>query len=209
MLDLAAELELGPLIIAGGSAGSRVSLLAATLEPARVTHLILWWLSGGAIGLAQLAWYYCCEPANLAVHGGMEAVANAPSFKELLAENPEAREQLLALNPKDFINAMQRWAGAYTPYPDSPIPGMKTSDFATLKMPVLVFRSGESDLAHPRRTSEWVHELIPGSHIAEPPWPDTEWNDRSMARATGKAPGLFVNWPALAPAILAFTRPKG
>ncbi len=31
-------------------------------------------------------------------------------------------------------------------------------------------------MAHTRRTSEWVHELIPGSILAEPPWGDQEWN---------------------------------
>src|SRR3546814_1067887 len=44
----------------------------------------------------------------------------------------------------------------------SPVPGMSADDFARLKMPVLIHRNGVSDLSHTRRTSDWVHELIPG-----------------------------------------------
>jgi hypothetical protein len=37
------------------------------------------------------------------------------------------------------------------------------------------------------------------ARLVEPPWPDTEWNDRSSARAGGVGEGLFAGWPALAP----------
>ena len=47
----------------------------------------------------------------------------------------------------------------------SPVPGMKPRDFAQLTMPVLVYRSGKSDLSHTRATSEWVHRLIPTSGV--------------------------------------------
>ncbi|HEY0915113.1 MAG TPA: hypothetical protein VGE22_09615 [Solimonas sp.] len=71
-------------------------------------------------------------------------------------------------------------------------------------MPVLILRNGGSDLSHTRRTTDWVHELIPGSQIADPPWPDDEWNRRLLLQKEGR--GLFENWPALAPQILDFLK---
>ena len=41
--------------------------------------------------------------------------------------------------------------------------GMTLRDWAQLTMPVLVFRSSETDLSHTRATSEWVHRLVPHS----------------------------------------------
>jgi hypothetical protein len=79
---------------------------------------------------------------------------------------------------------------------------MSPADFGRLQMPTLIYRSGHSDLSHTRRTSEWVHELIPQSRLIEPPWPDQEWNDRMVAQSQGR--GLFERWPMLAPEILKF-----
>jgi hypothetical protein len=103
---------------------------------------------------------------------------------------------------------MQRWAKAYSPSDDSPVPGMKPGDFAKLTMPVMILRSGNSDMNHTRATSEWVHKLIPHSQIVDPPWPDEEWNNRVDDYKNKDAEGLFVNWPVLAPAILDFTNSR-
>jgi hypothetical protein len=109
---------------------------------------------------------------------------------------------LLALDPAEFIRTMQRWADAFTPASGSPVPGMTPADFAALAVPVMVLRSGASDLHHLRTTSEQVHSLIPGSILEEPPWGDREWIDRMAAARRGE--GLFANWPKLAPQILRF-----
>jgi pimeloyl-ACP methyl ester carboxylesterase len=197
------ELDLGPTVVAGGSAGSRVSMIAAAAAPDLVSHLVLWWISGGPIGLMGLANYYYGEAANLIGIGGMEAVAKARGWVELM-QNPRSREKVLTQDPQEFIAVLQRWAMGFRPPEDSPVPGMTPGSFAELKMPVLILRSGKSDVPHTRETSEWVHRLIPQSKLIEPPWSDTEWNERCRDVATGVAPGLFVNWPKLAPIILDF-----
>jgi len=203
LTQLIRALDLGPTTLAAGSAGSRVSLIAASRDPEAVERLALWWISGGILGLMSLAYYYCAEPAMSASKGGMAAVADAPSWADQTARNPRNRERLLAMDPGAFIKTMERWASFYLPSELSPVPGMSPADFARLTMPVLIFRSGKSDVAHTRRTSEWVHELIPNSTIVEPPWPDDEWNRRQAAKSQGR--GLFENWPALAPQLLEFT----
>jgi pimeloyl-ACP methyl ester carboxylesterase len=206
LIRLIRELELGSTTLAGGSAGSRVSLLAAAHDPEAVSHLVLWWISGGTLGLMFLGGFYCYMSAVAASRGGMEEVAQMPDWAEQLALNSRNRDILLAQDPWQFIRTMERWASVYIPSEASPVPGMTPSDFARLTMPVLVLRNGKRDISHTPRTSEWVHELIPGSQLRDPPWSEDEWNIRSTARNKGEAPGLFVNWPLLAPTILEFTR---
>ena len=207
LTGLIRALDLGPCLIAGGSGGSRVSLLAAARDPEICSHLAIWWISGDPIGLMQLATYYCGEAATLASQGGMEAVMKATSWAENFAKNPAARDTILKMDPDKFIAIMQKWASAYVPSDISPVPGMKPLDFARLTMPVLVFRSGRSDLSHTRTTSEWVHRLIPHSRMVDPPWNDDEWNYRSIETQTaGKGQTLFTSWPKLAPVILDFIK---
>lgn len=203
LAGLIRELGLGPTVIAGGSGGSRVSMLAAARHPELCSHLALWWISGDPIGLMQLASYYCGEAGTLASRGGMEAVLGATSWAENLAKNPAARDSLLAMDPDQFIAVMQRWAAAYVPSDVSPVPGMKPIDFARLTMPTIVFRSHRSDLSHTETTSLWVHRLIPQSRLLDPPWRADEWNYRSAAVQAGSVKGLFESWPMLVPDILA------
>lgn len=205
LVGLIRALDLGPTAVTAGSAGSRVSLLAAGLAQECVSHLVLWWISGGPIGSMQLANYYCGEAANQASWYGMEAVTRARSWADQTKRNPQARETLLAQDVDTFVKTMQRWALGFRPSDDSPIPSMALEDFGRLTMPTLILRNGVSDVSHPRETSDRVHELISHSVMKDPPWPDSEWNDRGNDMRAGKAPSPFVNWVALAPDILEFT----
>jgi pimeloyl-ACP methyl ester carboxylesterase len=199
-------LDLGPVALAAGSAGSRVSLITAAANPDIVSHLVIWWISGGPIGLMGLAQFYCGDPANRLPMGGMAAVADAPSWAEQIARNPQARPFLLSQDPDAFIAKMQQWALAYAPSKDSPVPGMTPETFAALTMPVLIMRNGRHDLAHTRETSDWVHKMIPHSKMIDPPWDEDEWNLGRKRRATGEQAGPFVAWPKAAPIILDFTK---
>jgi pimeloyl-ACP methyl ester carboxylesterase len=202
LAGLLRALKLEPALLIGGSAGSRVSLLTAIRDPGVAERLFLLWISGGALGLAVLAYHYCHDQLAAAAMGGMEAVAALPGFKEPLTRNPGNRERLLGQDPSTFIQTMKTWAEAFVPAADSPVPGTTAAQFRALKMPIMILRSGESDFHHPRVTSEGVQALIPGSQIAEPPWGDREWLERLQAQAAGE--GLFARWPLLAPQILAF-----
>lgn len=206
LAKLVRALGLGPITVAAGSAGSRVSLIMASRHPDLVSHLIVWWISGGPIGLMQLAWIYCAEPANMVAIGGMEAVANVPIIAEHIRRHPAAREQILNQDPQGFMAQMQRWALAYRPSDVSPVPGMDPEHFAALTMPVLILRNGRGDISHPRETTDRVHALIPHSHMIDPPWVEDEWDRCRRARAKGEAAGPFVSWPMLAPQILDFSQ---
>lgn len=202
LASLIRDLGLGRTVLAGGSAGSRVSLMTAARHPQAVSRLILWWISGGPIGLMTLAGYYCGASAIQAARGGMEAVAALPSWSEQIERNPRNRDILLAQEKHSFIETMQRWASFYTPSAETPVPGLSKAALESIEVPALILRNGESDISHTRATSDWLHEVLRRSVMQDPPWPDDEWNARSIARDRGEAPSLFVNWPALAPVIV-------
>jgi pimeloyl-ACP methyl ester carboxylesterase len=204
LAGLLRTLGMAPAMLVGGSAGSRVSLLTAERHPEAVSKLFILWISGGAIGLATLINVYCAPSANAANRGGMEAVAALPDWADSIRRNPGNRARILSQDPARFIETMQRWGASFYPSPGSPVPGMTPESFRKIRVPTMVLRSGKSDLAHTRKTSEDTQAMIAGSILAEPPWPDDEWNMRGAARAKGE--GLFQNWPKLAPQILDFAR---
>lgn len=203
LVGLVSVLGLKDVVLAGGSAGSRIALMAAARMPQNVRKMAIWWISGGPVGLAGLAWFYCGDQIAAASKGGMEAVVQLPSWAEQIARNPTIRETLLAQDPDEYIATMQRWGKAFAYSDDSPVPGMTEADFARLTMPVMTFRSGKSDMAHTRETSEWVHRLLPNSTLFEPPWGDQEWNYVSTFPIdTANRRGRFERWPLLAPMLL-------
>lgn len=201
LAGLLAHLDLGPTVIAGGSGGSRVSLLAAARHPERAAGLALWWISGGVVGLIGLGTHYCSGSIRAAWTGGMEAVVALPEWAEVLERNPDNRARFLAQDPATFVATFERWMAAYCPCGDELVPGLADDDARALYLPALVFRSGASDLNHRRETSEQVAALLPRAELVEPPWGDTEWVERQAARNAGDAAGLFVRWPLLAPVL--------
>jgi pimeloyl-ACP methyl ester carboxylesterase len=199
LAGLLRSLDLGPAVIAGGSGGARVSMLTAGHHPDVTSGLALWWISGGIFGLFSLANHYCGGSIRAAWHGGMEAVAALPEWQEVIEANPANRQRILDQDRSEFIATLEQWMAAYTPNDDELVPGLTNDTARALKVPSLVFRSGTSDLHHRRETSEHIADVLPDAELVEPPWGDTEWNERGAAVASGEAPGLFVRWHLLAP----------
>ena len=99
-----------------------------------------------------------------------------------------------------FLEVMDRWMLAYCPCGDSLVPGLNDDDVASLNIPILVFRSGVSDMSHTRATSEALAVSLPGAELVEPPWDDDEWNERRAA--VEQVGSLFVRWPLLVPQLV-------
>jgi len=195
------HVDRGPTVIVGGSGGARVSLLTAARNPDQTAALAMWWISGGVPGLLSLANYYCMPSLQAAFRGGMEAVVELETWEEVLAKNPSNRDRFLAMDRQEFLDVMDRWALAFCPCEDTLVPGLDDADIARLSVPILVFRSGASDLAHTRGTSERLAANLPNAELVEPPWGDSEWNERGEAsQADGTA--LFVRWPLLVPQLV-------
>jgi pimeloyl-ACP methyl ester carboxylesterase len=197
LAGLLTQLDMTPAVIAGGSGGSRVSLLTVARHPEVAAGLAVWWISGGPYGLISLATHYCGESIRAAWSGGMEAVVELPEWAEVLERNPSNRQRFLAQDRQQFIATLERWMVVYCPCGEQVVPGLTDAEAAALDLPALVFRSGESDPHHTRATSERLAEVLPNARLVEPPWGDREWLDRHTPEAAGQ--GLFVRWPLLAP----------
>jgi pimeloyl-ACP methyl ester carboxylesterase len=201
--DLVRHLDVGPTVIVGGSGGARVSLLAAARNPDVAAAVGVWWISGGVPGLLSLANYYCMPSTAAAWRGGMDAVLELPQWQEVLTKNPANRERFLALDRDAFLGVMDRWMMAYCACDEGLVPGLTDADVERMTIPALVFRSGVSDMAHTRATSERIAAGLPSARLVEPPWGDTEWNERSAEyAASGATTGLFVRWPLLVPQLI-------
>jgi pimeloyl-ACP methyl ester carboxylesterase len=201
LAELLRQLGMAPAVIAGGSGGARVSLLTAARHRDVASGLAMWWISGGVYGLMILGVHYCGGSLTAAWNGTMEDVANLPEWAEVIERNPANRELFLRQDRAEFIATMERWMAAYCPCGDQLVPGLPDAQARELDVPALVFRSGMSDFNHTRATSENLAKLLPNARLVEPPWGDTEWNDRSAARPGGRGEGLFIGWPALAPVL--------
>jgi pimeloyl-ACP methyl ester carboxylesterase len=199
LIGLLTELDMTPAVIAGGSGGARVSLLAAARHRQAAAGLCVWWVSGGIYGLMLLGTHYCGGSIEAAWKGGMKAVAELPEWSEVLERNPANRQRFLDQDPKQFVSTLEDWMHAYCPGRDELVPGLPDTQARQLDLPSLVFRSGTTDLNHRRETTEELAQLLPNARLVEPPWGDNEWNERSSAR---RGVGLFAGWPKLAPILV-------
>lgn len=194
------HLDVGPTVIVGGSGGARVSMIAAARNPDVTAGLGIWWISGGVPGLLSLANYYCMPSTGAAWRGGMEAVVELPQWQEVLEKNARNRDRFLSMERDEFLQVMDHWMKAYCACDEGLVPGLTDADVERLRVPALVFRSGVSDMAHTRATSERIAAGLQHARLVEPPWGDTEWNERSADyAASGNTTGLFVRWPLLLP----------
>jgi pimeloyl-ACP methyl ester carboxylesterase len=201
LAGLLRRLDMAPAVIAGGSGGSRVSLLAAARHPDVAAGVAVWWISGGPFGLISLGVHYCGDSIAAAWRDGMDAVVKLPAWAEVLERNPANRQEFLKQDRGQFIATLEKWMLAYCPRPDELVPGLPDASARRLRIPALVFRSGASDPHHTRATSERLAELLADARQVEPPWPDTEWNERVEAAQT-RGEGLFTRWPLLTPQLL-------
>jgi pimeloyl-ACP methyl ester carboxylesterase len=194
LAGLLKHLDVAPAWVAGGSAGCRVSLLAAIRHPEVVKGLVLWSASGGAYGSTFLGYTYHVPYVEAARRGGMAAVIETPFFAERIAANPSNRERLLAMKPERFIEVMKRWNEYFTYRPDTPVVGATEEQLRAIEVPTLIFE-GNDDI-HPPEPAEAIHRLIGGSQFVRSPWSGEEWR-------AGPLPQLYTR---LAPEIVQFIR---
>ncbi|MEV3963309.1 alpha/beta hydrolase [Nocardia sp. NPDC050193] len=206
LAGLLAELDTGPVILAGGSGGARDSMLTTMLFPELVTDLLLWNIVGGVYGTFNLGAYYVL-PSLQAVRGlGVEGLLRMREWRERIAENPDNEQRLRSLDPAEFVKLSLRWLNAYVPKPGQTIPGVDDEMFERIRLPTLIIRGGANDLDHPKRTSLEVSCLIEGSTLIDPPWPEDAWERAMEDRAQGRVQqyNMFDTWVLAAPPILKF-----
>ena len=191
-------LEMAPALLVGGSAGSRVSLLAVRRHPEVARKLAILSVSGGPLMVGVHIQLYCNNAAFAAHHGGMEAVCEEGWFKECCERNAGNRSRILSQDVNEFIATMERWAEALIPQEGSPVPGLVPADFRAMDVPTLVFNSSPLDIHHRRIWTEMIADMMPNSRLVELPFGERAWLDRE------KTGGTFSMWGELAGPLLGF-----
>jgi 2-hydroxy-6-oxonona-2,4-dienedioate hydrolase len=206
LAELVRALDLGPVVLAGGSAGSRVSILTAIHHPDVVSKLAVWMMSGGTFGTLFLAMNYLLPHIAAAWASGMEAVAELTDIRARIDAEPRLKQQILDLDRDEFLGRLNRWLEAYVPRPENVLPGVPAVDVARVSVPTVIFRNGDGDPYHPAEVSFAVHEAIASSDLVEPPWGRDSWFQTKQRQLAGQG-NLFDDWVLLAEPILEFAAP--
>ena len=203
LAELVRTLELGPVVLAGGSAGSRVSILTAIHHPELVSKLAVWMMSGGTFGTMFLAMNYLLPHIAAAWASGMEAVTELKDIKERIDAEPRLRKQILDLDRGQFVQQLSTWLEAYVPRPEDVLPGVPAADVARVTAPTIIFRNGDCDPYHPAEVSHAVHGAIASSQLVEPPWGRDSWFQTKQRQLAGRG-NLFDDWVLLAEPLARF-----
>jgi pimeloyl-ACP methyl ester carboxylesterase len=184
-----------PVHVGGASSGCRMSILFALRHPQSVRSLLLWRVTGGRIAAEHLARQYYTDFIELAQRGGMAAVCDSEFFRERIAERPENRARLVAMDPQRFIAVMSHWREYFLAGADQPVIGATEAGLRSIRVPACIVPG--NDRIHARRAGENVARLMPGGELHDimPPGPDVEeipfadWQQRE-----GELAAVFVDF---------------
>src|SRR5262249_12714033 len=138
LYDLLSQLKALPAVVGGGSSGCRLSVLFALKYPRAVRALLLWRVTGRAFRPAAPPAHYYYHNIYAAQDGGMAAVCALDHFKERIEARPANRAVLMAMDPKTFIAAMQRWRTQFAKGAELPIIGASEQDLNSIKVPTCI-----------------------------------------------------------------------
>jgi len=166
------ELNALPAHVGGASSGCRMSILFALRHPEAVRSLLLWRVTGGRVAAEHLARQYYTDFIELAERGGMAAVCDSEFFRERIAERPENRARLMAMDTRRFISVMSHWREYFIAGADLPVIGASEAELRSIRVPACIVPG--NDRIHARRAGENVGRLMPGGEVHDimPPGPD-------------------------------------
>ncbi len=151
---LMSELNALPAHIGGASSGCRMSILFALRQPEAVRSLLLWRVTGGRVAAEHLARQYYTDFIELAERGGMAAVCDSEHFRERIAERPENRARLMAMDTQRFISVMSHWREYFIAGADQPVIGASEAELHSIRAPACIAPATTgSTRAAPARTS--------------------------------------------------------
>jgi pimeloyl-ACP methyl ester carboxylesterase len=163
LYDLLSQLKALPAVIGGSSSGCRLSVLFALKYPHAVRALLLWRVTGGSFAAARLTENYYGKYIRAAQEGGMAAVCALDHFKERIDARPENRAVLMAMDPKVFIAAMERWREQFAKGAELPIIGASERDLNSIKVPTCIIPG--NDKTHNHAVAAAAHRMIAGSEL--------------------------------------------
>ncbi len=163
LYELLSQLKAIPAVVGGSSSGCRLSVLFALKYPRAVRALLLWRVTGGAFAAARLTENYYGKYIRAAQEGGMAAVCALDHFQERIEAKPSNRAVLMAMDPKAFIAAMERWREQFAKGAELPIIGASEQDLNSIAVPTCIIPG--NDKTHSHATAEAAHRMIRGSEM--------------------------------------------
>ncbi len=161
--ELLTQLGALPAIVGGGSSGCRLSLLFALKYPRGVRALLLWRVTGGEFAARRLTENYYSKYIRAAQDGGMAAVCELDHFKERIEAKPANRAVLMAMDPRTFVAAMERWREQFARGAELPVIGASADDLHSIQVPTCIVPG--NDKTHNHAVGETAHRLIAGSEL--------------------------------------------
>jgi pimeloyl-ACP methyl ester carboxylesterase len=170
--DLLKQLGATPTIIGGSSAGARTAMRYYTRFPNDTRALLLMRVTGGAFAAGRLPENYYGQFIKAAEQGGMAAVCATEQYQERIAANPQTRERLMAMDPKDYIKVMSNWQDQFIASTKTEVFGMTDADLAAIKVPTVVIPG--NDQTHASANGKIAASKIPGAVLHQLPIKDQE-----------------------------------
>jgi pimeloyl-ACP methyl ester carboxylesterase len=168
-------------------------LLVYLRHPEAVRALLLMRITGGKFAAGRLPEMYYKQYIRAAQEGGMAAVCATEQYQERLAANPANRTTLMAMDPKEYIRAMQHWLDIFLAGPRAPVAGVTEQQLNGIKVPTIVIPG--NDKTHASGNGRACAQLIPGAELFELPIQDqdvpllsfAEWAPQEQAIAAAYA----------------------
>lgn len=170
--ELLGQLDLLPAYISGSSSGARTAINYALRHPDGLRGLLIIRVTGGEIAANRLPQNYYKVFIDAAKSGGMAAVGEIARFQEYFAANPKTRDQLMAMDPNEFIEIQSALLDKFLAGANLPVMGFTEAQLATIKVPTLVVPG--NDNTHSSKSGRIAHELIKGSEMHELPITDQD-----------------------------------
>ena len=170
--ELLKQLGGTPTVIGGSSAGARTAMRYYTRFPNDTRALLLMRVTGGAFAAGRLPENYYGAFIKEAQKGGMAAVCATEQYQERIAANPQTRDRLMAMDPKQYIAVMSNWMDQFIASTKTEVFGMTDADLAAIKVPTVVIPG--NDQTHASVNGRIAAAKIPGAVLHQLPIKDQE-----------------------------------
>jgi pimeloyl-ACP methyl ester carboxylesterase len=181
----------------GSSAGARLAILFALRHPDALRGLLLWRVTGGQHAANRLAHQYYGAFMEIAKSGGMAAVCETEHFAACIKARPANRENLMRMNPDEFIRILDRWRKNFLAAADLPIVGATEAQLQSIKEPACIIAG--NDKVHTPATARKAAALLPHSELHEDVVEKRsdddlkdEWDQQEWRNAEGRIAQTFL-----------------
>jgi pimeloyl-ACP methyl ester carboxylesterase len=170
--ELMKQLNALPCFVGGSSAGARTAMRFYVRFRNDVRGLLLMRVTGGAFAANRLPEMYYGQFIKEAQKGGMAAVAATEQYQERIAVNPQTRDRLMAMDPKQYVKVMQNWMEQFIASTKTEVFGMTDADLASISVPTIVIPG--NDQTHASANGKLAASRIPGAVLHQLPITDQE-----------------------------------